>query len=161
MEPVNRPYRCKLCGRIFVYAGEPSDQPPCPGYVGNKVLDCHGLVIETYGAYECAGFGEYAGLDGTEIKRDYAGCVSVLLNEDHRWAECGEYNMHAVPMRGTPAWDKYMAEGRIVMKDGIEQLHSRNKKEYVKTLRDLGYINGNGEGEINRSRQRGDHCRED
>jgi hypothetical protein len=87
---------------------------------------------------------------------------SVSLHEDHRWQEYGSFNDHAVPQRGTPAWDKYKREGRIKInpRTGMESLYSKDHKEYIQTIKDLGYQNAYGEGEISKSRQRGEHYKE-
>lgn len=161
MEIDERPYRCTKCNRVFYAEGNDVTQPNCPGYRGNQVLVPPGITVEVYGAYSCDGQGIFIGHPDKAPTTNVLGFVNVSLGEDHRWEEYGMLNPHAVPLRNTPAWDKYMKEGRIVRDEkGRECLYSRDKKQYIQTLNDLGYTNGYGEGTMNKSRQQGEHYRD-
>lgn len=79
--------------------------------------------------------------------------VGAMLNEAHRWEQDGMYNPHAVPMRDTPMYERFVREGRIVEHNGTPCLRTRNREEYRQAMKDMGYVNPLGDGEISKSRQ--------
>jgi hypothetical protein len=106
---------------------------------------------------EFAGFSEDEMVDKELRSRRYES-----LQEEHNWERTGMLNPHALPMRGTPQWDKYQAEGRIKKdpKTGFDTLYSKDHKQYVESLKDMGVHNAYGEGgDLSKSRQSGEHLR--
>lgn len=148
-QPPNRPYRCENCGSI-------------------EFFRIHELLTSCLRPHcgECGEDMEFAGFEAWENggegglrNRRYES-----LQEGHNWEDTGMLNPHAIPMRDTPMWQKYMAEGRIVKdpRTGHEVLYSKNHKEYVNSLKDMGVHNAYGEGgDLSKSRQAGEHLHHD
>lgn len=142
-----RPYRCQSCDSI-TYA---KFHPDLAEAITLKCPVCS------------VGTAEFCGLTAEDlwkidIKSNWKKHRYKRLQEDHNWQEYGAYNPHAVPQRGTPAWTKYEAEGRIKTDPvtGMDSLYSKDYNEYKRAITDLGYQNAYGEGDINKSRQAGE-----
>lgn len=147
---MERPYQCTTCSRIFYAEADRSDSPNCTGDYGARQIDQDGLCGEIPDHEPCTGTGVFAGMGIPEL---YGDTTSLRLNEEHNWERSGMYNPHAVPMRDTPMYDRFVREGRIVMHEGKPCLRTRNRGEYNRTLKELGYTNGVGDGEMSKSRQ--------
>lgn len=144
--PPIRPYRCDECGQIDFY----------------EVVDAIAPCLRPHcGCGDDMTFAGY--LPGELEDKGPRSRRYEMLQEGHNWEQTGMLNPHAVPMRDTPQWTKYMAEGRIVKNaDGHDCLLSKDHKQYVASLKDMGVHNAYGEGgETSKSRQQGEHLRHD
>lgn len=135
-----RPYRCRICDHTTY-------SRIMPGLAEIIAIRCE----------DCGNPADFAGFTEEELHGHiWKDERYKRLQEDHNWAEYGEWNPHAVPLRSNQAaWDKLRAEGRIGIdpKTGMEALRSKDHKQYVQTIRELGYQNAYGEGDANKSHQ--------
>lgn len=147
---MERPFRCAVCERIFYAEADRGDTPNCPGDVGVLTSDYDGSRCERFGERACTGTGLFAGVDTI---CHWGDTTSVRLNEQHMWETDGMYNPHAVPLRDTPMYARFVREGRIVMHDGKPCLRTANRREYNNALKEMGYTNAVGDGEYSAARQ--------
>ena len=144
------PWECGKCGLTFYERIDPR-------FLGEVGLQCP----------ECHGQADFVGFTDEELARrdntsNWKKDRYQRLQEGHNWEETGMLNPHTLPLRDTPNWEHYVREGRI-KKDsqGRDCLYSKDKKQWADSMKDLGYATADGAGDVNKSRQQGEHLRED